>query len=159
MKVKRCGISKKRSPLNLIREGVREAMQNKRRVGLRLLRRCAGASVAKFIRRAERAKPSAEARRNMRRAYRTCRAHLRIAHLFCLPNAAQNALSRVKILRLAAAWMRIIKSRAAPKSTPCRIQKLRAAIIRLCDARRAMFRARADSASKRYRNMRRAMLR
>ena len=75
------------------------------------------------------------------------------------PNAVQNALSRVKILRLAAARMRIIKSRAALKSTPCRIQKLRAAVIRLCGARRAMFRVRADSASKRYRNMRRAMLR
>lgn len=147
MKVKRCGITKKRSQLNLIREGARKAMQNKRRVELRLLRRCAGTSAAKFIRRPTRraSQLSAEARRNMRRAYRTCRAHLRIAHLFCLPNAAQNALSRVKILRLAAAWMRIIKSRAAPKSAPCRIQKLRAAIIGLCDARRAMFRARTDS--------------
>ena len=62
----------------------------------------------------------------------------------CAPNAAQNALPRVKILRLAAR-MRIIKSRAALKSTPCRTQKLRAAIIRLCDACRAMFRVRADS--------------
>lgn len=53
MKVKRCGISKKRSRLNLIREGARKAMQNKRRVELRLLRRCAGANAAKFIRRAD----------------------------------------------------------------------------------------------------------
>ena len=134
MKVKRCGISKKRSRLNLIREGARKAMQNKRRVELRLLRRCAGANAAKFIRRAD-------APREPNRSQgcgRVCGArHVRRYALLisdrapsfrCLPNAAQNALSRVKILRLAAAWMRIIKSRAAPKSAPCRIQKLRAAI-------------------------------
>ena len=110
-------------------------------------------------RRAERAKPSAEARRNMRRAYRTCRAHLRIAHLFCLPNAVQNALSSVKILRLAAARMRIIKSRAALKFYSLPHTEATRRKKRLCDARQVMFRVRADSASKRYRNMRRTMLR
>ena len=106
-----------------------------------MLRRCTG---AKFIRR-----PTRRASQTVRRGTAKYAARLsymscsRIAHLFCLPNAAQNALSRVKILRLAAARMRIIKSRAALKFYSLPHTEATRRKKRLCDARRTMFRARA----------------
>ena len=107
MKVKRCGISKKRSRLNLIREGAREAMQNKRRIGLRLLRRCAGASAAKFIRR-----PTHRASQTVRRDALEYAAHAMSVAMPCL-----SLIAPLFSLRAECCAKRSI---AHQNSTPCR---------------------------------------
>ena len=147
MKVKRCGIIKKRSRLNLIREGAREAMQNKRRIGLRLLRCCVGANAAKFIRRAERAN---RPRRHgeICAARHACRYALLIfiAPLFSLRAecCAKRSIARqnsTPCRRVDAHHKvsRCAKIHSLPHTEAARRHK------RLCDARRAMFRVRADS--------------